>query len=76
MTIERRVEWVERSETHRLLARKMMGFARALPILRTAHYTPALADHGGALLVRHIERLRHTFPGSRRSTAFIAIDPR
>src|SRR5580700_398574 len=31
-----RVGWVERSETHQFLARKMMGFARALPILRTA----------------------------------------
>ena len=40
------------------------------------HLTPALADHGGALLVRHIERLRHTFPASRHSTEFIAIDPR
>jgi hypothetical protein len=29
-----RVGWVERSETHQFPARKMMGFARALPILR------------------------------------------
>jgi hypothetical protein len=38
--------------------------------------TLALADRGGDLLVRHIERLRHTFPASRHSTAFITIDPR
>jgi hypothetical protein len=43
---------------------------------RTAHLTPELAGHGGALLIRHIERLRHTFPASRHSTAFIAVDPR
>lgn len=53
-----------------------MGFARALPILRTAHWIYALADHGGALLIRYIERLRHTFPASHHSTEFIAIDPR
>jgi hypothetical protein len=67
---------VVRSETHEFLARKMMGFARALPILRTAHWISALAGHDGALLVRHIERLRHTFSASRHSTEFIAIDPR
>jgi hypothetical protein len=38
-------------------------------------FTLVLADRGGALLFRHIERLRHTFPASHHSTAFIAIDP-
>jgi hypothetical protein len=36
-------------------------------------YTLALADHGGALLIRHIERLR---PASRHATEFITIGPR
>jgi hypothetical protein len=39
-------------------------------------FTLALADHGGALLIRHIERLRHTFPASHHSTEFTTIDPR
>jgi len=30
-------------------------------------YTLALADRGSDLLVRHIERLRHTFPASHHS---------
>jgi hypothetical protein len=30
-------------------------------------YTLALADRGGDLLVRHIERLRHAFPTSHHS---------
>ena len=30
-------------------------------------FTLALADRGGDLLVRHIERLRHTFPASHHS---------
>jgi hypothetical protein len=38
--------------------------------------TLVLADHGGALLIRHIERLRHTFPASLHATEFITIDPR
>ena len=31
------------------------------------YYTLALADRGSDLLVRHIERLRHTFPASHHS---------
>jgi hypothetical protein len=30
-------------------------------------FTLALADRGSDLLVRHIERLRHTFPASHHS---------
>src|ERR1700704_3654648 len=32
--VQQLVGWVERSETHRLAAAKVMGFAFALPILR------------------------------------------